>query len=45
MAHQIVEVCHGSNDIILIGINKRGYITATTLAEQLQIFCILKWRL
>ena len=36
MAHQIVEVCQGSHDIILIGINNRGYITAAALADELQ---------
>lgn len=35
MAHQIVEVCQGSHDIMLIGINKRGYITARALADEL----------
>lgn len=36
MAYQIYEVCHGSRDIVLIGINKRGYITACKLAEELK---------
>lgn len=36
IAHQIYEVCHGSRDIVLIGINKRGYITACKLADELK---------